>query len=181
MLRCCHAALVSPYQPSLEMLMRTDLVAEDGLVADEDAVSVAAGGEDGALGARLKGADFVEEIFGEEEELFEGNVLAEGDEVHLVVVTVEGAVGVDEGGAVVGGVAGFVRGVGLEADVSHDDGGLRRSSQGRHGGAELWVYVLERRGGLGPDDEIGCDGGVSVGLVSSGIPSRNFVEGWRLR
>src|ERR1700744_492477 len=102
-----------------------DLVTEDGFVADEDAVGVAAGGEDGAVRAWLEGAYFVEEIFGEEEEFFEGDVLAEGNEVHLVIVADEGAVGIDEGGSVVRRVAGFIGRVRLEADVADDDGSLR--------------------------------------------------------
>ncbi len=107
---------MSPYQPSLEMLIRTsapcwaklaDLVAEDGFVADEDSVGVAACGEDGALLAGFEETYFVEEALCEEEELFVRDVLAEGDEMHLVVVAGEGAVGSDERCAVVHRVAGF--------------------------------------------------------------------------
>ena len=54
------------------------LVAEDGLVADEGAVGVAACVEDSALLAGFEGADLVEEIFGEKEEVFERAALEGG-------------------------------------------------------------------------------------------------------
>src|SRR5258705_10940445 len=69
-----------------------DLVAEDGFVAYEDSVGVAACFEDGALLAGFEETYFVQQTPGEEEELFVGNVLAEGDEMHLVVVACVGAV-----------------------------------------------------------------------------------------
>src|ERR1700678_4474334 len=53
----------------------TDFVAEDGLVTDECAIGVATGFEDCAFPARLEEANFVEEAFCEEEELFVGDVL----------------------------------------------------------------------------------------------------------
>src|SRR5207302_6913614 len=53
-----------------------DFVAEDGFVADEGSVGVAACGEDGALLAGFEETYFVEETLREEEELFVGNVLA---------------------------------------------------------------------------------------------------------
>ncbi len=153
MLRCCQAALVSPYQPSLEMLTRTsapfelvlaDLVGEDRLVADEDAVGVAAGGEDLAVAAGIEGADLVEEVLGEEEELLEGDVFAEGDEVHLVVAAGEGAVGGDEVGGVVEQVAAIFAGVGVvgadavDADVADDDRRSGLSAPARRCASRNW-------------------------------------------
>ena len=55
-----------------------DLVAEDGLVADEDAVGVAAGGEDGALLAGFEEPDFVEEIFAKKKSSLKGTYSPKG-------------------------------------------------------------------------------------------------------
>ena len=132
-----------------------DFVAEDRFVADEDTVGVTARREDGLVGARLEGAYFVEEIFCEEEEIFEGDVLAKGNEMHLVVVADEGAVSVDEGGAIVRDVTRLGGRVRLEAGVTGNDGGLRCAGKVRHGSAELWVDVLKRCGRFRPDDEVG--------------------------
>jgi len=107
-----------------------DLVAEDGLVTDKDTVGVAASGEDGTLSSGFEGSYLVEEIFCEEEELFEGDVFAEGYEMHLVVVTVEGAIGIDERGAVVRDVSGSGGRAWLETRVADDDGCLCGTGQG---------------------------------------------------
>src|ERR1700735_5241817 len=78
----------------------TDLVAEDGLVADEHAVGVAPGFEDGALFAGFEVACVVEQALCEEEEVLEGDIFAERNQMHLVVVTCEDAIRGDKGGAV---------------------------------------------------------------------------------
>src|SRR5437868_3884269 len=84
-----------------------DLVAEDGLVTDEDSVGVAPAGEDFPLLAGFEETYFAEKTLCEEEELFVGDVLAEGNQMHLVVLAREGAVWGDEGRPVVHDVAGF--------------------------------------------------------------------------
>ena len=73
--------------------------------------------------AGFEGTHFVEEIFREEEEVFVGDVLAEGDEMHLVVVAVEVCRrGVMKEARVVEGVAGSRGCFGSNADVADDDG-----------------------------------------------------------
>ncbi len=102
-----------------------NLIAKDRFVADEDSVGVTARGEDSLVRAGFEGAYFVEEIFCEEEEIFERDVFAEGHEMHLVVVTDEGAIWVDKGCAVVRSETRLSGGVRLKAGVTCNDRRLR--------------------------------------------------------
>ena len=62
-----------------------DFAGEDGFVADEDAEFVVSGSERGARGAMGKIANRFGESGGEREDVAEGDVLAEGDEMDFVV------------------------------------------------------------------------------------------------
>src|SRR5882757_8778354 len=102
-------AVVGDVDQDIGSLLRelADFVSEDGFVTDEGSVGVTACFEDGALFAGFEETYFVQKTLCEEEELFVGNVLAKGDEMHLVVMACEGTVGSDKRGAVVERVARF--------------------------------------------------------------------------
>src|SRR6185437_14655763 len=99
-----------------------NLIGKDGLVADKGAVSMAAGGEDSAMNAWIEGAYFVEKTLGEEEELFERDVLAERNEMHLVIATRELPLRRNKGGGVIHVVAARISGSSIDAYVANDDG-----------------------------------------------------------
>ena len=123
-----------------------NLVAKDGLVADEGSVGVAARGEDDSVLAGIEGARFVEQTLCEEEKFLERDVLAEGDEVHLVVAGYEFPLRADEGGGVEEVVAAWVVSGAVSADVACDDGRAGLAGEIRHREAELRVVFLEGRG-----------------------------------
>ncbi len=171
MFRCCHGALVSPYQPSSLMLTSTsapisgkvaDLVGKDGFVADEDAVAmtrpVLCGKEkDAAVGSAREVADPAGELVGKDEQIFEGNVFAERNEVDLVVAADAASVGSDDHGGVVI-VPGLKVGRVFVADAADNHWRLHRSSQSGDRMLEARIGLEERRRRLGPDNEIRMGG-----------------------
>ncbi len=173
-----------------------DLVAEDGLVADEGSVGVAAGGEDGALLAGIEEAYFVEEALCEEEEVLVGDVLAEGDEMHLVVAANEARPAAMTKEAELNRMypRSFVGGA-VDADVADDDRSVgsageratalrgtagRVSSKGAGDSGQTMRSVGDGAGcsGLGSFDG-GCCRMRKTDCVpgSSGIPRRKWLEG----
>ena len=97
MFRCCQGALVSPYQPSSLMFTSTSapscansphLVGKDRLIADEDAVAMRRHSRQRKTlrsSPRVNDETLPGELVGKEEQILEGNVLAEGNQVNLVV------------------------------------------------------------------------------------------------
>ena len=175
MLRCCQAragvavpSVVGDVDEHFGSLLGVlaHLVGEDGLVTDEGAVGVTAGGEDGAMSARIKRAYFVEKAPRKEEELLEGNVLAERNEMHLVIAARELSLRRNKGGRVIHVVAARISRSSIDAYVAHDDGCFRRAGQGRHRAAKDRIIHLKRCWRLRPDDQVRRRRQRSVGTYS---------------
>ncbi len=78
--RCCQGALVSPYQPSSEMLTNTlcaihremsDLVGEDRFVADKDSVAMAAGAKNFTVFSPSEIRHITGQVTGKKQKVFE--------------------------------------------------------------------------------------------------------------
>jgi hypothetical protein len=139
------------------------LVGEDRLIADEDAVAVGftvRGGEteDFAVFATCERGDPAGEFTGKLEQVGEGNVLAEGDEMDLVVAADADAICRDDEGGVkvvcllvcrVGG-----GGAGRPADVADDQGRVRGVRYAGESFLKSRIGLIEGGGRLRPDYEI---------------------------
>src|SRR5208282_87140 len=101
-----------------------------------------------------EGRDSAGQLAGEREQVLEGNVFAEGNEVDLVVAANHLAAGVnDERGVVV--VPSVLRLREIRADAADHERRLRGEGDRAHGLLEAEVILNERRGRFGPDDEVG--------------------------
>src|SRR3984957_6171917 len=135
-----------------------NFVGEDGFIADEDAVAVmlavrAGEKKDFVHVAASELGDAAGEFLGEEEELLEWNVFAEGDQVDFVVAANGGAIGgKDQGGVVV--VAKALIGGGIRTDAADNHRSLLGGGYRLDCLTKTRIVFFERCGGFGPYNQV---------------------------
>jgi len=130
-----------------------NLVGEDRLIAEEDAVAMAIEAEDLALGSAAHLANVAGEGAGKGEQFMEGHILAEGNEVDFVVAAQGCAVRVDDQRGVVALHRVFCFGE-SNAFSTDDQRSLRRGGHIVHRCLKARISFKIRRGRLRPCDQV---------------------------